>query len=154
MADTNENSTLQAQDHREPAMTETDQPQPIRPAHVSFSIWPPTERTRGAVTTRLVETLSAPSILSKRYGTMAAEEAAEAAKRIEAEAFEAAGGAVAEGGDGGDGIEVLQVYSKEISKRMLEAVKARSAGAGVEVGAGVETGVSGGEEAGADGVEA
>ncbi|KAL9148577.1 hypothetical protein ABFS82_12G050300 [Erythranthe guttata] len=38
--------------------------------NVSFSIWPPTERTRDAVRNRLVETLSSPSILSKRYGTV------------------------------------------------------------------------------------
>ncbi|PIM99208.1 hypothetical protein CDL12_28300 [Handroanthus impetiginosus] len=89
----------------------------------SFSIWPPTEKTRDAVRTRLIETLSTPSILSKRYGTIPHEEAVDAAKRIEEEAFEAAGKAAS---TDDDGIEILQVYSKEISKRMLDAVKARS----------------------------
>ncbi|KAL0314974.1 UNVERIFIED_CONTAM: MFP1 attachment factor 1 [Sesamum angustifolium] len=90
----------------------------------SFSIWPPTERTRDAVRNRLIETLSTPSILSKRYGTVSREEAVDAAKRIEDEAFEAAEKAAS---TDDDGIEILQVYSKEISKRMLETVKARSA---------------------------
>lgn len=146
MADTTDPQTqiqaLAQPEEPQPQMAETDQSQaqPIKPAQVSFSIWPPTERTRGAVTSRLVETLSTPSILSKRYGTMSEAEAVEAAKRIEAEAFDAAGGKAE--GDGGDGIEVLQVYSKEISKRMLEAVKARSDGASADVA------VTGGEEAG------
>ncbi|KAL0366250.1 UNVERIFIED_CONTAM: MFP1 attachment factor 1 [Sesamum radiatum] len=92
-------------------------------SNVSFSIWPPTERTRDAVRNRLIETLSSPSILSKRYGTVSREEAVDAAKLIEEEAFEVAGKAAT---TDDDGIEILQVYSKEISKRMLEKVKARS----------------------------
>ncbi|KZV56199.1 WPP domain protein 2 [Dorcoceras hygrometricum] len=95
--------------------------------NVSFSIWPPTERTRDAVRNRLVETLSSTSILSKRYGTLSREEAVDVAKRIEEEAFESVG-ATASTDD--DGIEILQVYSKEISKRMLETVKARSGESG------------------------
>ncbi|KAG6409252.1 hypothetical protein SASPL_132287 [Salvia splendens] len=91
--------------------------------NVSFSIWPPTDRTREAVKNRLIETLSSPSILSKRYGTVSREEAVEAAKLIEQEAFEVAGNAVSADDDG---IVILQVYSKEISKRMLDTVKARS----------------------------
>lgn len=92
--------------------------------NISFSIWPPTERTREAVKNRLIETLSSPSILSKRYGTVSREEAVEAATKIEAEAFDSAGKSAS---TDDDGIEILQVYSKEISKKMLEAVKARSA---------------------------
>ncbi|EYU43010.1 hypothetical protein ABFS82_14G259300 [Erythranthe guttata] len=91
--------------------------------NVSFSIWPPTERTRDAVRNRLVETLSSPSILSKRYGTVSREEAVDAAKAIEEEAFLEAGKAAT---TDEEGIEILQVYSKEISKRMLDTVKARS----------------------------
>ncbi|GER29941.1 MFP1 attachment factor 1 [Striga asiatica] len=92
-------------------------------SNVSFSIWPPSERTRDAVRSRLIETLSSPSILSKRYGTVPQEEAADAAKVIEEEAFEVAGKTAT---PDDDGIEILQLYSKEISKRMLERVKARS----------------------------
>ncbi|KAL3514413.1 hypothetical protein ACH5RR_027130 [Cinchona calisaya] len=94
--------------------------------NVSFSIWPPTQRTRDAVINRLIETLSSPSVLSKRYGVIPHEEASEAAKRIEDEAY-AAAGASASADD--DGIEILQVYSKEISRRMLDTVKSRSASA-------------------------
>lgn len=101
---------------------------------LSFKIWPPTQRTRDAVAKRLVETLSAPSsVLSKRYGTLPADEAADAARRIEAEAFAAAGASPDD-----DGIEVLQVYSKEISRRMLDAVKSRSGTAPVPDGNGAQ----------------
>ncbi|MED6162035.1 RNA polymerase III-inhibiting protein maf1 [Stylosanthes scabra] len=95
----------------------------LGPGGISFSIWPPTQRTRDAVVNRLIETLSTPSVLSKRYGTMTSEEASAAARQIEDEAFAAAGGSAA---SDDDGIEILQVYSKEISKRMLDTVKARA----------------------------
>ncbi|KAA0064423.1 MFP1 attachment factor 1-like [Cucumis melo var. makuwa] len=92
--------------------------------NTSFSIWPPSQRTRDAVVKRLIETLSNPSVLSKRYGTVPQEEAAEAARLIEEEAYSfAAGKASADD----DGIEILQLYSREISKRTLETVKARAA---------------------------
>ena len=95
-------------------------------AKMSFSIWPPAERTRDAVVARLVETLSTPSVLSKRYGTLPADEASAAARLIEEEAFATAAASAA---SDDDGIQILQVYSKEISKRMLDAVKARTASA-------------------------
>ncbi|MCD9637780.1 RNA polymerase III-inhibiting protein maf1 [Datura stramonium] len=95
-----------------------------KPMNISFSIWPPTQRTRDAVIHRLIETLSTPSILSKRYGTFPHDEASETATLIEEQAFAAAGSS-ASGDD--DGVEILQVYSKEISKRMLDVVKSRSA---------------------------
>ncbi|XP_020237729.1 MFP1 attachment factor 1 [Cajanus cajan] len=90
---------------------------------VSFSIWPPAQRTRDAVINRLVETLSAPSVLSKRYGTLSSDEASAAARQIEGEAFSAA---AASANASTEGVETLQLYSKEISKRMLETVKARA----------------------------
>ncbi|KAG6749051.1 MFP1 attachment factor 1 family protein [Populus alba x Populus x berolinensis] len=89
----------------------------------SFSIWPPTQRTRDAIITRLIETLSTTSVLSKRYGTIPQEEASEASRRIEEEAFSVA---TTVASSEKDGLEVLQLYSKEISKRMLETVKARA----------------------------
>ncbi|KAG4931591.1 hypothetical protein JHK86_048552 [Glycine max] len=106
-----------------PPQTEAP-PQPDPSAAVSFSIWPPTQRTRDAVVKRLIETLSAPSVLSKRYGTLSSDEASAAARQIEDEAFCAATAASASAA--ADGIETLQVYSKEISKRMLDTVKARA----------------------------
>jgi len=102
----------------------------LGPAAVSFSIWPPTQRTRDAVITRLIETLSSPSVLSKRYGTMSPDEASASARQIEDEAFSVAASSAA---SDNDGIEILQVYSKEISKRMLDTVKAKSTAASAAV---------------------
>lgn len=92
--------------------------------NVAFSIWPPTQRTRDAVINRLIETLTTSSILAKRYGAMPSEEASATARLVEEEAYAAAGGSP---NTDDDGIEILQVYSREISKRMLEAVKTRAA---------------------------
>ncbi|XP_075511884.1 MFP1 attachment factor 1-like [Primulina tabacum] len=111
----------------EPQLDATSTAAAPKHTNVSFSIWPPTERTRDAVRNRLVETLSSTSILSKRYGTLSREEAVDVAKLIEEEAFESIGATAA---TDGDGIEILQVYSKEISKRMLETVKVRSGESG------------------------
>lgn len=105
-------------------------PQPDPSAAVSFSIWPPTQRTRDAVVNRLIETLSAPSVLSKRYGTLSSDESSSAARQIEDEAFSVAASSAA---SDNDGIEILQVYSKEISKRMLDTVKAKSTAASAAV---------------------
>ncbi|KAK8354438.1 hypothetical protein V6Z12_A05G221600 [Gossypium hirsutum] len=95
-------------------------------SNLTFKIWPPTQRTRDAVLNRLVETLSSESVLSKRYGTIPKEEASAAAKLIEEEAFSVASASFS---TDEDGIEILQMYSKEISKRMLDTVKARAAAA-------------------------
>ncbi|KQK23000.1 MFP1 attachment factor 1 [Brachypodium distachyon] len=99
------------------------------PASFSFSIWPPTQRTRDAVVRRLVDTLAGDTILCKRYGAVPAADADPAARAIEAEAFDAAavtGGAAA---SVEEGIEALQLYSKEVSRRLLDFVKSRSAAA-------------------------
>ena len=60
-----------------------DQPQhetkkPERISTAPFLIWTPTRRTRDAVVNRLVETLSGPSVISKRYGVIPYDEAASA----------------------------------------------------------------------------
>ncbi|XP_052191324.1 MFP1 attachment factor 1-like [Diospyros lotus] len=119
----------QEQEPKTSTMADTEETQPQRTVaektnNLSFSIWPPSQRTRDAVIKRLVETLSSQSVLSKRYGIIPSNESDDVARRIEAEAFTAAD-ASASADD--DGIEILQVYSKDISKRMLEAVKSRSA---------------------------
>ncbi|CAI9115890.1 OLC1v1016903C2 [Oldenlandia corymbosa var. corymbosa] len=95
--------------------------------NVSFSIWPPTQRTRDAIIARLVQTLSSTSVLSKRYGVVPQGHAEAEAKRIEDEAFTAANPATTSADD--DGIEILQTYSKEISRRMIDFVKSRSGSA-------------------------
>lgn len=123
------------QDPTPPPQPSENKDQPNHVSGISFTIWPPTQRTRDAVINRLIETLSTPSVLSKRYGTVPTDEASVAARQIEDEAFSAAGGSAA---SDGDGIEILQVYSKEISKRMLDTVKARTtAGAAATVENGV-----------------
>ncbi|KAG8073971.1 hypothetical protein GUJ93_ZPchr0006g44689 [Zizania palustris] len=98
-------------------------------AGFSFSIWPPTQRTRDAVVKRLVDTLGGDTILCKRYGAVPAADAEPAARAIEAEAFDAAAvsGVVADSVE--EGIEALQLYSKEVSRRLLDFVKSRSAAA-------------------------
>ncbi|CAL5332484.1 unnamed protein product [Camellia sinensis] len=122
----------QQEEEQPPTMADTE-PQthhheepkkPEKMANISFSIWPPSQRTRDAVVNRLIETLSTPSVLSKRYGSMSHDDADATAHRIEDEAF---GAASASASADDDGIEILQIYSKEISKRMLDAVKSRSA---------------------------
>ncbi|CAH8353439.1 unnamed protein product [Eruca vesicaria subsp. sativa] len=100
---------------------------------ISLRIWPPTQKTRDAVLNRLIETLSTDSILSRRYGTLNSDDASAVAKSIEEEAYGVASNAVS---DDDDGIKILEVYSKEISKRMLETVKDRSA---ATAGNGTET---------------
>ncbi|XP_074571913.1 WPP domain-containing protein 1-like [Curcuma longa] len=100
---------------------------------LSLKIWPPTQRTRDAVIHRLVETLTTQSVLSKRYGLLSEEEANASALAIEEEAFSAASSAAAaSSGADDDGIDVLHVYSREISRRVIESAKARAAASSVD----------------------
>ncbi|RLN34673.1 hypothetical protein C2845_PM03G11780 [Panicum miliaceum] len=101
----------------------------------SLSIWPPSQRTRDAVVRRLVQTLAAPSVLSQRYGAVPEPEAERAAAAVEAEAFAAASESAAGASPASveEGIEVLQAYSKEVSRRLLELAKSRSAAAAAPV---------------------
>lgn len=83
--------------------------------NLTLRIWPPTQRTRDAVINRLIDTLSSSQpLLSKRYGTIPKEEASAAAMSIEQEAFSLAGASFS--GDNDNGMDILQVYSKEMSK--------------------------------------
>ncbi|CAD5179307.1 MFP1 attachment factor 1-like [Musa acuminata AAA Group] len=122
---------------------------------VSLNIWPPSQRTREAVIQHLIETLTSPSLLSKRYGVLSLDEASATGRLIEEEAFAAAATAAAADGahatsvdeeveilqinskgitaaaDGAhatsvdEEVEILQIYSKGISKRVIETVKKR-----------------------------
>lgn len=96
---------------------------------ISLNIWPPSQRTREAVIQRLVQTLSTESVLSKRYGVLSASEASDAARRIEEEGFAAASSGGGRAASVDEGIEILQIYSKEISRRMLETVKEKASSA-------------------------
>lgn len=98
---------------------------------VSISIWPPTQRTRDAVIDRLVENLTTPSVLTKRYVVLSSDEATDVARRIEEEAFvvasaEVKGGEAEVVGMDPDGFAILQIYSQNVSKRMLDTVKAKA----------------------------
>ena len=53
----------------------------------SLIIWPPSQRMREAVMRRIVQTVAAPSVLSRRYGTVPEPEAERAAAAVQAEAF-------------------------------------------------------------------
>ncbi|WOL15436.1 MFP1 attachment factor 1 [Canna indica] len=103
---------------------------------LSFKIWPPTQRTREAVVRRLVETLTSQSVLSKRYGVIPEEDATSAARIIEEEAFSVASVASAASTGGrpeDEWIEVLHIYSQEISQRVVESAKARTEAASSSV---------------------
>ncbi|XP_008790100.1 MFP1 attachment factor 1-like [Phoenix dactylifera] len=94
---------------------------------VALNVWPPSQRTREAVIQRLVQTLSTESVLSKRYGVLSPSDASDAARRIEEEAFATASASSAPiAASVDDGIKTLQIYSEEISQRMLETVKAKA----------------------------
>ncbi|EPS64165.1 hypothetical protein M569_10622 [Genlisea aurea] len=87
----------------------------------SFGIWPPTNATRDGVRNLLIETLTSSSILpARRYS---GDEAISAAKVIEKEAFDVA--AILPAADH-DAFAILQAYSKQISLRIVDKVKARS----------------------------
>ncbi|KAL4310930.1 hypothetical protein GQ457_01G010560 [Hibiscus cannabinus] len=123
---------------------------PAKLNNLALRIWPPSQRTRDAVIQRLVETLSSQSALSKRYGTIPEADASSVAKSIEGEAFSAAGAAFS---PDDDGIAILQMYSREISKRMLDTVKSRASAApasdassGTEASSGKEISLSPVEE--------
>lgn len=71
---------------------------------------------------RMVQNLTKPSILSRKYGLLGKEEAEEQAKEIESSAFTIANNHFEKEPDG-DGGSAVQLYAKESSKLMVEAVK-------------------------------
>ncbi|WOH14795.1 hypothetical protein DCAR_0934318 [Daucus carota subsp. sativus] len=87
------------------------QPSPsISKSPVTYAIWPPSQRTCNAVTKRLLETLSSPSVISKRYDTLPEEKARVIAAKIEGEAFATA---FITASPDDDGIEILQGYESK-----------------------------------------
>ncbi|THU62153.1 hypothetical protein C4D60_Mb01t02130 [Musa balbisiana] len=91
---------------------------------VSLNIWPPSQESRNAVIQRLVETLSSPSVLTECHGVVSVEEASSIALIIEQEAFAAANcDGVSSLSDYDYGLEILQIYNREIGKRMIEFIK-------------------------------
>jgi len=87
---------------------------------------------REAVMRRIVQTVAVPGVLSRRYGTVPEPEAEHVAAAVQAEAFAVASKSAAGTSPASvkEGIEVLQaLYSKEVSRRLLELAKSRSAAA-------------------------
>ncbi|KAI7742506.1 hypothetical protein M8C21_019426 [Ambrosia artemisiifolia] len=88
----------------------------------SIKLWPPSQGTRHILVERITKNLTTPSILSRKYGLLSKEEAEEDSKRIEAAAFETANQHFEKVPDG-DGASAVQIYAKESSILMVEAVK-------------------------------
>jgi WPP domain len=107
------------------AQESTQSTNATKPLPAGLSIWPPSQRTREAVVRRLVDTLATPSsVLSKRFGVIPSPDAQSAAQSIEKEAL-----AAVSTDDTTDsveeGIKALQLYSKEVSERLLNFSKSR-----------------------------
>ncbi|KAI3773082.1 hypothetical protein L6452_04280 [Arctium lappa] len=88
----------------------------------SIKLWPPSPSTRQVLVDRIIKNLTTPSILSRKYGLLSTEEAEEDAKRIESAAFATANQHFEKEPDG-DGSSAVQLYAKESSTLMVEAVK-------------------------------
>ncbi|KAI6695581.1 hypothetical protein NL676_023291 [Syzygium grande] len=71
---------------------------------------------------RMTKNLTAPSVLSRKYGLLSKEEAEEDSKRIEESAFAIANQHYEKEPDG-DGSSAVQVYATQSSKLMLEVIK-------------------------------
>ncbi|WJX09504.1 RNA polymerase III-inhibiting protein maf1 [Trifolium repens] len=100
-----------------PSSTVASPPQPN--FNASFTLWPPTQRTRDAVINRLIETLSTSSVLSKRYGTMSADESSAAARQIEDEAFSVAD---AFSSSDNDSLKILEIPSPFPTLDLVERI--------------------------------
>nr|XP_043635399.1 RAN GTPase-activating protein 2-like [Erigeron canadensis] len=88
----------------------------------SIKLWPPSQNTRQVLVERIIKNLTTPSILSRKYGLLSKEEAVEDAKQIESKAYAIANQHFEKEPDG-DGGSAVQLYAKESSTLMVEAVK-------------------------------
>ncbi|XP_010677878.2 RAN GTPase-activating protein 2 [Beta vulgaris subsp. vulgaris] len=88
----------------------------------SIKLWPPSQNTRIMLVERMTNNLSTPTIFTQKYGSLSKEEAEENAKQIEEEAFTLANQFYEKEPDG-DGSSAVQLYAKECSKLILEALK-------------------------------
>lgn len=89
---------------------------------LSIKLWPPSQSTRIMLMERMTKNLTAPSVLSRKYGLLSKEEAEEDSKRIEESAFAIANQHYEKEPDG-DGSSAVQVYATQSSKLMLEVIK-------------------------------
>ncbi|KAH1227346.1 RAN GTPase-activating protein 1 [Glycine max] len=101
-------------------MDSTGQAYQHRP--LTIKLWPPSQSTRLMLVERMTKNLTTPSIFSRKYGLLSKEEAEEDAKHIENVAFATATQHFEKEPDG-DGSSAVQIYAKESSKLMLEALK-------------------------------
>ncbi|KAJ6685076.1 RAN GTPASE-ACTIVATING PROTEIN 1 [Salix purpurea] len=89
---------------------------------MSVKLWPPSQSTRLMLVERMTKNFITPSFISRKYGLLSKEEAAEDAKKIEEVAFAAANHHYEKQPDG-DGSSAVQIYAKESSRLMLEVLK-------------------------------
>ncbi|CAJ1969285.1 unnamed protein product [Sphenostylis stenocarpa] len=101
-------------------MDSTGQAYQHRP--VTIRLWPPSQSTRLMLVERMTKNLTTPSIFSRKYGLLSKAEAEEDAKQIEDVAFVSATQHFEKEPDS-DGSAAVQIYAKESSKLMLEALK-------------------------------
>nr|XP_043605857.1 RAN GTPase-activating protein 2-like [Erigeron canadensis]XP_043605858.1 RAN GTPase-activating protein 2-like [Erigeron canadensis]XP_043605859.1 RAN GTPase-activating protein 2-like [Erigeron canadensis]XP_043605860.1 RAN GTPase-activating protein 2-like [Erigeron canadensis] len=95
---------------------------PVQHRLYSIKLWPPSQNTRQVLVERIIKNLTTPSILSRKYGLLSKEEAVEDAKQIESAAYAIANHHFEKEPDG-DGGSAVQLYAKESSTLMVEAVK-------------------------------
>nr|GMC71916.1 Ran GTPase activating protein 2 [Ipomoea batatas] len=88
----------------------------------SIKLWPPSENTRKILVDRMTNNLSTPTIFTRKYGSLSKDEAVEKAKQIEDAAFSVANNHYDKEPDG-DGSSAVQLYAKECSKLIIEALK-------------------------------
>lgn len=88
----------------------------------SIKLWPPSQNTRQMLVERMRNNLTTKSIFTQRYGVLTQEEAEQNAKKIEDVAFSSANEHYEKEPDG-DGSSAVQLYARECSKLLLEALK-------------------------------
>lgn len=93
---------------------------PRRP--FSIKLWPPSDNTRKMLVERMTNNLTSKSIFTQRYGVLGQKDAEENAKVIEESSFLVATKHYEEEPDG-DGSSAVQLYARECSKLLLEALK-------------------------------
>ncbi|CAH9080581.1 unnamed protein product [Cuscuta europaea] len=88
----------------------------------SIKLWPPSETTRKILVDRMTNNLSTPTIFTRKYGSLNKDDAHEKAQQIEGIAFSVADRHYDKEPDG-DGSSAVQLYAKECSKLIIEALK-------------------------------
>ncbi|XP_073277847.1 RAN GTPase-activating protein 2-like [Primulina huaijiensis] len=90
--------------------------------HVTLKLWPPSQNTRQVLVEQMTNNLSAPTIFTRKYGSISETEASKFAKHIEESAFSSANQHYEREPDG-DGSSAVQWYASECSKLCLNVLK-------------------------------